>query len=337
MSFSKIHLNNFRSFKSSSFNLGKNNLILGKNGAGKSSFLEAIFFILSKKSFRTSSLNSMVNFESSFFKVDAILNEEKFSLTKDLSSSIKSIEGNFQNNFLPLILNNFSLNLLEAPKENRRSFIDYLMFHVEHDYKTNHLKFKKALAQRNRALKKSSSSELKSWTKIFIDLSQKLTKLKLEFIDSFLKSFPTFVDTLSIPKELKVKFKSISITYDKGWKDNLLAELRESFVKDQARGFTSLGPQTSDLSVKINKQDSGNILSRGEQKLLILLIYLFFIKTYNDLRPNKTIFLLDDLPSELDEKNLDLALNLLQSADCQLFITSLENLEKYEFDFVIDL
>ena len=337
MSFSKIHLNNFRSFKSSSFNLGKNNLILGKNGAGKSSFLEAIFFILSKKSFRTSSLNAMVNFESSFFKVDAILNEEKFSFTKDLSSSIKSIEGNFQNNFLPLILNNFSLNLLEVPKENRRSFIDYLMFHVEHDYKTNHLKFKKALAQRNRALKKSSSSELKSWTKIFIDLSQKLTKLKLEFIDSFLKSFPTFVDTLSIPKGLKDKFKSISITYDKGWKDNLLAELRESFVKDQARGFTSLGPQTSDLSVKINKQDSGNILSRGEQKLLILLIYLFFIKTYNDLRPNKTIFLLDDLPSELDEKNLDLALNLLQSADCQLFITSLENLEKYEFDFVIDL
>ena len=40
---------------------------------------------------------------------------------------------------------------------------------------------------------------------------------------------------------------------------------------------------------------------------------------------------------ELDDKNLDLALNLLQDADCQLFITSLENLEKYEFDFVIDL
>ena len=337
MSFSKIYLNNFRSFNSSSFDLGKKNLIIGKNGAGKSSFLEAIFFILSKKSFRTSSLNAMINFESSFFKVDAILDEEKFSFTKDLSSSIKSKEGNFKNNFLPLILNNFSLNLLEAPKENRRSFLDYLMFHVEHDYKINHLKFRKALAQRNRALKKSSSSELKSWTKVFIELSQKLTKMKLDFIDSFLKSFPAFVDSSSLPKTLQEKFKSISITYDKGWKDNLLEELRESFIKDQARGFTSLGPQTSDLSVKINGQVSGNILSRGEQKLLILLIYLFFIKAYNDLRPNKTIFLLDDLPSELDDKNLDLALNLLQDADCQLFITSLENLEKYEFDFVIDL
>ena len=337
MSFSKIYLNNFRSFNSSSYDLGKKNLIIGKNGAGKSSFLEAIFFILSKKSFRTSSLNAMINFESSFFKLDAILDEEKFSFTKDLSSSIKSKEGNFKNNFLPLILNNFSLNLLEAPKENRRSFLDYLMFHVEHDYKINHLKFRKALAQRNRALKKSSSSELKSWTKVFIELSQKLTKMKLDFIDSFLKSFPAFVDSSSLPKTLQEKFKSISITYDKGWKDNLLEELRESFIKDQARGFTSLGPQTSDLSVKINGQVSGNILSRGEQKLLILLIYLFFIKAYNDLRPNKTIFLLDDLPSELDDKNLDLALSLLQDADCQLFITSLENLEKYKFDFVIDL
>ena len=337
MSFSKIYLNNFRSFNSSSFDLGKKNLIIGKNGAGKSSFLEAIFFILSKKSFRTSSLNAMINFESSFFKLDAILDEEKFSFTKELSSSIKSKEGNFKNNFLPLILNNFSLNLLEAPKENRRSFLDYLMFHVEHDYKINHLKFRKALAQRNRALKKSSSSELKSWTKVFIELSQKLTKMKLDFIDSFLKSFPAFVDSSSLPKTLQEKFKSISITYDKGWKDNLLEELRESFIKDQARGFTSLGPQTSDLSVKINGQVSGNILSRGEQKLLILLIYLFFVKAFNDLRPNKTIFLLDDLPSELDEKNLDLALNLLQDADCQLFITSLENLEKYKFDFVIDL
>ena len=337
MSFSKIYLNNFRSFNSSSFDLGKKNLIIGKNGAGKSSFLEAIFFILSKKSFRTSSLNAMINFESSFFKLDAILDEEKFSFTKDLSSSIKSKEGNFKNNYLPLILNNFSLNLLEAPKENRRSFLDYLMFHVEHDYKINHLKFRKALAQRNRALKKSSSSELKSWTKVFIELSQKLTKMKLDFIDSFLKSFPAFVDSSSLPKTLQEKFKSISITYDKGWKDNLLEELRESFIKDQARGFTSLGPQTSDLSVKINGQVSGNILSRGEQKLLILLIYLFFVKAFNDLRPNKTIFLLDDLPSELDEKNLDLALNLLQDADCQLFITSLENLEKYKFDFVIDL
>jgi len=99
MPLSKINLNNFRSFKNSSFDLSKKNLILGKNGAGKSSFLEAIFFILSKKSFRTSSANAMINFESNFFKVDAILNGEKFSLTKELSSSVKSKSVNIQTTF----------------------------------------------------------------------------------------------------------------------------------------------------------------------------------------------------------------------------------------------
>ena len=192
MPLSKINLNNFRSFKNSSFDLSKKNLILGKNGAGKSSFLEAIFFILSKKSFRTSSINAMINFGSNFFKVDAILSGEKFSLTKDLSSSVKSKSGNIHNDFLPLVLNNFSLSLLESPKENRRSFIDYLMFHVEQDYKKDHLKFKKALAQRNRALKKGSSSELKSWTKVFIDLSQKLTKKKASVYRLFLKKLSVF-------------------------------------------------------------------------------------------------------------------------------------------------
>ena len=120
MLLSKINLNNFRSFNNSSFDLGKKNLILGKNGAGKSSFLESIFFILSKKSFRTSSLSALINFDSNFFKVDAILEGRKVSFSKDLTSSIKSKASNIQGDFLPLVLNNFSLNLLEAPKENRR-------------------------------------------------------------------------------------------------------------------------------------------------------------------------------------------------------------------------
>ena len=120
MPLSKINLNNFRSFKNSSFDLSKKNLILGKNGAGKSSFLEAIFFILSKKSFRTSSANAMINFGSNFFKVDAILNGEKFSLTKDLSSSVKSKTANIQNDFLPLVINNFFFESFGSAKGEQK-------------------------------------------------------------------------------------------------------------------------------------------------------------------------------------------------------------------------
>ena len=57
----------------------------------------------------------------------------------------------------------------------------------------------------------------------------------------------------------------------------------------------------------------------------------------SNISSNAPIFLIDDLPSELDDRNLDIALNLIQDARCQIFITSLENLEKYKFDMVIDL
>ena len=154
---------------------------------------------------------------------------------------------------------------------------------------------------------------------------------------SFVENFPLFLKSLSLPENLKDKYKFLSISFDKGWKKNLIEELRACYAVDRKRGFTSIGPQTSDLSIKINEQESGNVLSRGEQKLLILLIYLFFIDMLSNISSNTPIFLIDDLPSELDDRNLDIALNLIQDARCQIFITSLENLEKYEFDMVIDL
>lgn len=339
MSLNKIHLSNFRSFDNFTSALKSKNLIVGKNGAGKSSFLEAVFFTLTKKSFRTSTLNSLINFDSNSFVVNASLNDSKIALSKEKRKSVKSLKDNLEASKLPLtlILNNFSLNLLEAPKENRRSFVDYILFHVEHDYKSLHSNLKKSLAQRNRALKKGLNSELKSWTKVFVEVSYKITEVKLKLVSTFVENFPLFLESLHLPEKLKDKFKFLSLSYDKGWKNNLLEELRSSYAEDRKRGFTSLGPQTSDLSIKINDQDSGNVLSRGEQKLLILLIYIFFIDMQSKISSNNSIFLIDDLPSELDSVNLEIALNLLENVTCQIFITSLENIEKYKFDMVIDL
>ena len=95
-----------------------------------------------------------------------------------------------------MVINNFSLNLLEAPKENRRSFVDYLLFHVEQDYKKNYSYFKKALAQRNRALKKEGkrlyeyarAGETPKITPRTINISAfEITRLKLPEIDFKIK------------------------------------------------------------------------------------------------------------------------------------------------------
>lgn len=339
MPLKKINLNNFRSFDNLTKTLGTKNLILGKNGAGKSSLLEAIFFLFKSKSFRTSSLNSLINFDSPNLLAEGLFNDSKISIYKEKGGRLKNLSASPENEktILPMVINNFSLNLLEAPKENRRSFVDYLLFHVEQDYKKKYSYFKKALAQRNRALKKGSLNEVKSWTNVFVDSSLLITKSKLNLITFFIENFGSFLTSIDLPESLKKKYEAVTINYYQGWEENLLEELREVYSKDKIRGYSSLGPQTSDLSIKINSQDSGNILSRGEQKVLILLIYLFFINNKYESNIDEFILLVDDLPSELDDINLEIALKALRKTKYQLFITSLEKIEKYEFDCVIDL
>ena len=339
MPLKKINLNNFRSFDNLTKTLGTKNLILGKNGAGKSSLLEAIFFLFKSKSFRTSSLNSLIKFDSPNLLAEGLFNDSKISIYKEKGGRLKNLFESPENEkiILPMVINNFSLNLLEAPKENRRSFVDYLLFHVEQDYKKNYSYFKKALAQRNRALKKGSLNEVKSWTNVFVDSSLLITKSKLNLITFFIENFGPYLTSIDLPENLKKKYEAVTIKYYQGWEENLLEELREVYSKDKIRGYSSLGPQTSDLSIKINSQDSGNILSRGEQKVLILLIYLFFINNKYESNIDEFILLVDDLPSELDDINLEIALKALRKTKYQLFITSLERIEKYEFDCVIDL
>ena len=67
------------------------------------------------------------------------------------------------------------------------------------------------------------------------------------------------------------------------------------------------------------------------------MIYLFFINNKYESNIDEFILLVDDLPSELDDINLEIALKALRKTKYQLLITSLERIEKYEFDCVIDL
>ena len=69
----------------------------------------------------------------------------------------------------------------------------------------------------------------------------------------------------------------LEISFFSGWKgDSLKEQLREEYEEDLIRGFTKSGAHKFDLEIKVLGEKSGNILSRGEQKLLILLVFLSF-------------------------------------------------------------
>ena len=340
MCLSQLHLLNFRSFKDSLFDLKDSVLVFGENGSGKTSFLEAIHFSLKSKSFRTSSVNSMINKEHDFFRISTKNKSDKKIIEKKLGKVL--IKNNYEDfnkyDVLPLLINNFSLRFLEQNKEIRREFIDYFLFHVKHDYLEKLKRFKKILFSRNKALRENNKEQISVWTKFLIESSIEINNLRERIVNEVLEDLEE-----NILKKLEDKrwveiLSTLEISFFSGWKgDSLKEQLREEYEEDLIKGFTKSGAHKFDLEIKVLGEKSGNILSRGEQKLLILLVFLSFGEFFAKTKNKNLIYLIDDLASELDQKNLNLALQFLDITKGQKIITSVKKIENKSIKQLIDL
>ena len=340
MCLSQLHLLNFRSFKDSLFDLKDSVLVFGENGSGKTSFLEAIHFSLKSKSFRTSSVNSMINKDHDFFRISTKNKSDKKIIEKKLGKVL--IKNNYEDfnkyDVLPLLINNFSLRFLEQNKEIRREFIDYFLFHVKHDYLEKLKRFKKILFSRNKALRENNKEQISVWTKFLVESSIEINNLRERIVNEVLEDLEE-----NILKKLEDKrwveiLSTLEISFFSGWKgDSLKEQLREEYEEDLIKGFTKSGAHKFDLEIKVLGEKSGNILSRGEQKLLILLVFLSFGEFFAKNKNKNLIYLIDDLASELDPKNLNLALQFLDITKGQKIITSVKKIENKSIKQLIDL
>ena len=341
MYLSKIHLVNFRLFSDSLFNLQETTLITGKNGAGKTSVLEAIQVILKSRSFRTSSMNSLINLNEDNFLINAKLDLKTLTFEKKrrsapVNNGYKTLSYKYEN--FPVLINNFSLAFLESDKEVRRRFLDYFMFHVKHDYIESHRKFKKTLSTRNRALKKNNEEEINIWTKLLLEQAEKITADREEILNQVTSEVPQFFKKLPLDERWKDIGNKLSLKFNRGWEEGQLIEvLRSNFQEDMRRGFTKFGPQRFDLEINILKEKAGDVLSRGEQKLLILLIFLCFGEFLSEKIGKKVFYLVDDAAAELDEENLILAFKSLEKVNGQKIISAIKKPENIKLNNVIDL
>ena len=337
MIISRLDLSSFRNFSQTSLSLSpKLNLFVGKNGSGKSSLIEAFYFLGFGRSFRTNKLNSVVQNDTDKFSLFAVA-QEKDSSEIDMKVGVsRSVSGDFvcqidgnRGKRLSELVSHFpiqlftpqSTDLIIGTPKDRRKFLDWGVFHVEHSFRMITRQYSQVLKHRNALLKndKTNPAEFTVWDRRLIEFGMGLTEFRKCYLDTLKPVFD------SVLKEFLPEFE-IQIEYNQGWnrEKDFETALVSKFQYDGLTGTTSVGPHKADLKFKIGRLDASEVLSRGQLRMAVAAMQLAQTMTYNSQTNNTSIFLLDDLGAELDENKRELFLDKLVSTQAQVLVTAID-------------
>ena len=224
------------------------------------------------------------------------------------------------------------LRMIEGEPEIRRDHFNELMFHVKPSSKALHSKYSKALKQRNKALKRGlPQKEISLWSSELSSIGLDLSMEQYSFFKEYKEEVKNYLEEVTSRGSFKF-LEDTSISFTKGWERSLKLSdsLKSSLDKDRALGYTSKGPHRMDFTFSIKKKKAAAQLSRGQLKILILLVFLLNNSLINSSTKSETILLIDDLGSELDADNLQLILGHISKAPNQIILTGIqgEDLEK---------
>lgn len=334
----KVKLTNFRNFISTSIMVGKGvNFFYGENGSGKTSILEAINYISQARSFRANKNSTIINHEAKEF----VLFSELFKESKDFVSRlgiVRNYLGDIKVNFNGVPLNRVAdlannvciqaivpngLSLLEAGPAIRRSFIDWGCFYHFNDFSEISSDFRKIIRQRNILLaNKSSKDYLEYWNNCFAEISQRVTEKRVEYLTIF-NNYANDITSRFLPN---IKISLELVPGHKLGISDFLSQLSSHSGREYAMGYSLFGPQKADLCIKVNNKPSLDILSRGQQKLLVIALKFAQGIVYQNLMNTNCVYIIDDIASELDTNSLYKVYELVDelSDNNQFFITSLD-------------
>lgn len=308
------------------------NIIHGANGSGKTSILEAIHLLGLARSFRNSQLKPLIQQGTDnatvFGRLDGQTNlgiSRSHKGAGEIRIDGQTVKGAATlAQLLPLqLFNADTFRILEGSPANRRHFIDWGVFHVEQPFLDHWRLARKSLQQRNALLKNSASlAELQPWTYNFVEHSEAVDQLRARYLERLLPYVNTVLARL-LPHTGLIRF-----SYERGWNPASTLEqvMFDALDRDRRYGHTQHGFHRAELRIAMDETglDAADILSRGQQKLVVCALKLAQGMLLASERLTRCVYLIDDLPSELDEESRGRLCGLIDELQSQVFITCIE-------------
>lgn len=344
MNITKIELINFRNYRKKIFDKFSNlNIIIGKNGIGKTSIIESIYIGSLAKSFKTNNEWSIITKGENFFKIKIACYDygikknlellyDKFGTKTKINSFPQKKLSEFISQYRIIILSPDELKLIRSAPSVRRNYFNIELSQLNKQYLKNLNNYNNLIKNKNEYLKRlnlNKSSDIEYLNIIDEKISEEGLKI-YNFRREYICKINNYINDIYKNYDKKGK---ICLQYISDFKDENKEKILESIKKNRAKeikiGIALFGIHRDDIIFLYDNYDAREYCSQGIQKLIVLAMKLseicIFINDY-DIKP---ILLLDDLFSELDEKNRNNIFKSL-SNDIQIFITTtdLKNINK---------
>ncbi|HEV7921387.1 MAG TPA: DNA replication and repair protein RecF [Thermoanaerobaculia bacterium] len=324
------------------------NILVGRNGQGKTNLLEAIYFLVTTKSFRTPRVQSLFRFDApSVFVSGVVQREVERTLSVGLEGNVGPalsrsgpagepalreprkrvllINGervtlaNYLNATTVFAYSSARLEIIRGAPEERRRFLDRGVASIHPAHLDELTRYGRVLKQRNALLQAVSvgdapASMLDPWDEEFVAAAELVTASRAAYTKQLAAAYEEIV------ARHDYHVRGVRMVYRPS-----LADLRAT-RKEEIRARMSLsGPQRDHLDFLLadggKSRPAAEVLSGGELKMIVLFLKFAKIELFRRRMDETPIFLLDDVDAELD---LEILQNLLARlpARTQLFATS---------------
>jgi DNA replication and repair protein RecF len=306
------------------------NLFVGPNASGKTSLLEAAFFLSRGRSFRSRRRESLIAHGADDFLVTGLALGSAIPVALGVRGSRRATEwhaggapasgiAEMAEQFPAQIIDPEVHKLLEEGPGRRRRFLDWGVFHVEPGFLGNWRRYHQALRQRNAALKQDAPDEdLGAWELELAQSGEQLAAQREAYLGRLASPLVAIGQALL--------GSPLSLAHERGWEPDqpLRQALVDSRRRDRRYRATQPGPHRGDVRVLVDDRPAKDQVSRGQQKLVAAGLMLAQLCLQEQERPGRSALFLDDPAAELDSGNLARLMALVREVPAQLWVTSLK-------------
>lgn len=339
MILNRISIINYKNIREAALQLSpKMNCFIGHNGAGKTNFLDAVYYLSFCKSAYHALDSQVLTHDEDFFVLEGDYSADAPRDDADhemiYCGMKRGTKKHFKRNkkeykrlsehigLIPLVfVSPADIVLIEGGSEERRKLMDMVISQYDHTYMDVLNRYNKALMQRNTLLKMEEEPDLsllQLWEEQMAVEGEKIYEKRNLFVEQLIPIFQDIYQYVSSGKE-QVSLRYVSHCQ----RGPLLDVIQRDRMKDRVMGYSLHGIHRDDLEMLLDGYPIKREGSQGQHKSFLIALKLAQFRFLKNTNAHTTpLLLLDDIFDKLDAQRVEQIVKLVSSEEYgQIFVT----------------